>query len=730
MNKSSKLKTVLGLFLIVVILSSSIYFLMPDTVRIDIEKTRTKYSVYEDNSFILAATEYVNLFDGTKKMRAKSRELTFWNDSSMAYVQRRSEWKEGIVTIQTYTFDKDADEVQDFPKENKFECINCMGKIVHYEVRDILYNGDTKVIDSPFEFGHNMKMEWQDGAYYSKVFQQKVASDKIIVKYKPSDDFETYYVRLYDPEVTQFNVSLSQENLTFTGDQNFTRYLDISSAAVVSSAYLNLSGWNWTTFYPNNTWLEIGTPDGVYEWSLQGAEFQNDTAILDEFNDTSIIKNITFSDGLNQTVYVKLPKHANVTSAYLNLSGFRYGNEVRITESPDVYFNDSGCPVQNAVDLDWATYIEACSCGLFCSQNAIINMNYTVPKVSEWHSYNWTFKYQCQQLVEDMSSKELYFFWNYTLGGWENFTYPNVCDFAVHNYDYELPEETKIQDVLSIRVSGYTGTWSDFNRYFEGNITANYSSWLNDTWLEVGTVDGIHEWNFSGEFNETFSPNRTDDFSSVINTYLSSCSEDSSGYCDVSLLLHSDYLGILQVDDIEINYTNVTKTLDFSTAINSALNYGDCDCTGCNLVVNNCSVPFTFHSDSAGVLNYTGLNATYDLGLNVTVNNTMYFWFYPDNNTDQEVEAFNQTNGSGVFIAKNNYVGAIDISAKLNETDTNITLKLGNSSTYADSYSITTAYQQLYHSLGSGSTIYLWAWADYNNATHTWYPELSIKGAP
>lgn len=191
-------KKILSAFLVVVFLASSIYFMMPDKVRIDIEDTRTKYSVWENESWVLAATEYVNLYDGTTKMRAKSRELSYWNDSENVYVNRTSIWKDNITTIQTYTFFKNAENVEDFPIKNEFTCINCVGKIVHYEIRDILYDGDTSVIESPFSFGHNMKMEWQEGSYYSKVFQQK-SSDKIIVKYRPQSNYEIYNVRLFDP---------------------------------------------------------------------------------------------------------------------------------------------------------------------------------------------------------------------------------------------------------------------------------------------------------------------------------------------------------------------------------------------------------------------------------------------------------------------------------------------------------------------------------------------------
>lgn len=215
-------KKVLGAFLVVVFLASSIYFMMPDKVRIDIEKTRTKYSVWE-NDWVLAATEYVNLYDGSTKMRAKSRGLNYSEDSDYSYVTRTSTWKENITTIQTYTFYKAAENVEDFPIGNEFECLNCEGKIVHYEIRDILYENPTEEISSPFSFGHNMKIEWGPGAYYSKVFQQK-SVDKIIIKYRPQSSHETYKVRLYDPVLTS-NITMEagvQYNITVNHTANYS----------------------------------------------------------------------------------------------------------------------------------------------------------------------------------------------------------------------------------------------------------------------------------------------------------------------------------------------------------------------------------------------------------------------------------------------------------------------------------------------------------------------------
>ena len=52
-------------FLVLVILSSSFYIMFDDEVRLDFQSTRTLFKVYEEDRFVLAATEYVRIFDIT-----------------------------------------------------------------------------------------------------------------------------------------------------------------------------------------------------------------------------------------------------------------------------------------------------------------------------------------------------------------------------------------------------------------------------------------------------------------------------------------------------------------------------------------------------------------------------------------------------------------------------------------------------------------------------------------
>ena len=68
------------------------------------------------------------------------------------------------------------------------------------------------------------------------------------------------------------------------------------------------------------------------------------------------------------------------------------------------------------------------------------------------------------------------------------------------------------------------------------------------------------------------------------------------------------------------------------------------------------------------------------------------------------------------------YGGTVDIYAKLNDTISNITLKIGNSSLYTTSITLNTSYRKLYSHIGVGGNLYLWAWADFYNYYGSWSP--------
>ena len=130
-------KILLGFALALVILTASFYILMPDKVRIDFEKTRTIFKVYEDGKFVTSGVEYVRLFDGTKLMRASDRVINYTLLEGKTVAEHKSLFKEGIIVEEEYEFDNDVVNVEEVPVSHSICFTNAKGKIFEYMIDKI-----------------------------------------------------------------------------------------------------------------------------------------------------------------------------------------------------------------------------------------------------------------------------------------------------------------------------------------------------------------------------------------------------------------------------------------------------------------------------------------------------------------------------------------------------------------------------------------------------------------
>ena len=267
-------------FLTLVVLVSSIYIMLPDNVRLDVGKTYSTFKVYENNSWVVAGVEYTKIYDRTTLMRANDRVVNYSIKDNTTTIQRFAYFKDGIVAVDTYFFDGNNKDKELIPVSHNIQILNAKNKIFQYEIGDILYTGETREITSPFGFGHKMMVEWEDGSYYSKVFQQKVASDKVIIKYKiDSNDFSKD-VRLYDPAgdywETNSTINASLPDIGVYSDpsvfdMNGTRYM-ISASGVTPGPFYGFkwTGTQWVTNSTINNSLPanlVHTRVDVFNWS-------------------------------------------------------------------------------------------------------------------------------------------------------------------------------------------------------------------------------------------------------------------------------------------------------------------------------------------------------------------------------------------------------------------------------------------------------------------------------
>lgn len=350
----------------------------------------------------------------------------------------------------------------------------------------------------------------------------------------------------------------------------------------------------------------------------------SDYGYENKLNDSSTEKDIAFSGNENKTVYASIPKSAHVTDAYLDLSGWLKNVNAFLD-------NGSGNGNLNG-QRNWTQINYGCSYNysgwaggggpgkITCyDYNNIYyknNMTFDLNKGSldywmqmdnsmqasetDWYfsvfmndSYNKFFGYmcrsQCQGDMGDCSvTSNCYILYNSTT--WQDMSESflsgsngisiNVSmklnGTGIEYYNEGILKSTKngysgTLNSLSIRYSS-TGENPAFLNGILDNInvsSADSSSLLLNPWLEIGAPDEVREWNYSGVFHTT---EKTNDFSSSINSYLSTCSEDSTGYCTVPITLHSDTAGNISLSSINI-YFNATDYLWDSTGLAELSSY-------------------------------------------------------------------------------------------------------------------------------------------------------------
>ena len=294
----------------------------------------------------------------------------------------------------------------------------------------------------------------------------------------------------------QFNNSLTTENLTFTGNENIIKYIELPLEANVNSAYLNLSGQG-----------DI-TRESISATCQGYGAIGHSSDVLD--NTGSCINSESYWEQEEESTHVACI-HVCKQGAPPDLKVDINGHLVKTWSSGDIVTCNTAC--------DTGSYVGA----LYCFN---INNDYVNPSGTS-------------------NSYKIYTTWD---GSDE--TYYRIMTID-DNYFYSGKGRCGGQ---------YGKLW--FN-YTGGNL-------IKDASLKIGT--NIDVWNYTNWFF-----------------------------------------------NISQN-TKITKqTLDFSSVLNTALNLRVCDCVGCSIDGTNCLIPFTFHSDTTGILEYSALNVTYELTLYITL---------------------------------------------------------------------------------------------------------------
>ena len=293
---------------------------------------------------------------------------------------------------------------------------------------------------------------------------------------------------------------------------------------------------------------------------------------LDTFSDDSTSKNFSFIKKQTKKAYFYLPKDATVNESYMNVSGYNTTWEISSYDTElEAYaelgtpalgtpvWSPSGCP-GHCYDEHWNTGCRPYLDPLYDSPYfGYIYENYTVD--SDLILGNWSYKAYCDGQAHidldidcyDSSWTSIVSTSNCPLGI-KNVSIPSGC---LDNADSKL----QIKTTLEYDPSGFVYT----TLYYEGKVYYYRTGYPENVSIEVGDIDGSYEWEYTNEFEGI--NNRTNDFSSEITDFLSICTADNDGYCNVPIYITSQDGGKIELSDIYINYTSDLNPLTLDTSL-------------------------------------------------------------------------------------------------------------------------------------------------------------------
>lgn len=381
--------------------------------------------------------------------------------------------------------------------------------------------------------------------------------------------------------ISSMNNSLSSENLTFTGNQNITRYLSLPKNSNVTNATINFTGLE---AFGDSAYIDTGYNKRIYGMS------RNDTSIFVAFRENNTVLNITTWD----------------TTGLVLKDSFTVNASLTVSSGGGCLYNDNNAP---------ATLYYCGGDGV--SFNGLRNLSLTTKNAESSlgaNNYVFGFARNGTYLYTLSTSGGIYRYnsngsnadWASCGGAADYFGQPNYSQLSAQpdprdggmfmidgklfiNQDpttfFEINlssvfcdnSAAKLRFIISSNITlpeGATINFLSIGGYFYNNtrqlfmrkdLTSKYEifnfSYPRNTFLEIGTPNNIYEWNYTSSFNK--SNNKTSDLSSAINANLTNCLANSSGYCDIPLLFHSDTASILTYSDIQIQYytyPNITLT--------------------------------------------------------------------------------------------------------------------------------------------------------------------------
>src|SRR3990167_2908730 len=314
---STSTKYIIGFLIVLLFATGVVYITLIDKVKLRVDEDKSTFYVLEGSYWKNSGTEYNKLYQGTSlKYRDTAGikvETLINNITNHITIKRTTPYKVGAVIIDTYEFDGNIDDKELIPISHSVEVFNAKGFIYQYEVRDLVYDGATIPNPiSPLSFGRNMKVSWDDQAYWSTVYKSGILK----VRFKPDSDYEKYEVRLFDPEGTcttylvqnyrfenrSYELETNISIMAYTVDDNTKALINSSLSIFVNHSEARMIT-NYTCFSGIDNCANVS-----YNFSIQALHINlfrntNISENLSSYNSTYfLLNNISYFQGGNFTI--------------------------------------------------------------------------------------------------------------------------------------------------------------------------------------------------------------------------------------------------------------------------------------------------------------------------------------------------------------------------------------------------------------------------------------------
>lgn len=336
-----------------------------------------------------------------------------------------------------------------------------------------------------------------------------------------------------------------------------------------------------------------------------------DAEIQNGLNDSSTEKNFSAVGPWSNLTYIQLPKTSSVIIATLNLTGvsvlqgLSLANETDNTEDD---WNSTGSfvgsfPASNAVDESFSSYARVTN-----PNTGNVYINYT--KQANASSAAWEVKYGSSTNCGTGAITIEGFCMNQTGGYWLSIFQENIPAVTIqtNQSNFSIDSSCFSASIIELRVELDSGDASDMcSQLWEEQVhwSVDSGSYPANVTLDIGN-DGDAEFNHTGELT---TKNTTSDFASEIMAFLSTCTADANGFCDVPLNI-SGTNGQVTLDAINITYTEF-PVLNITFPINGTIY--DATVTAINYTASDTNISACWYSLDSGAT-----NTTLTCGQNVT----------------------------------------------------------------------------------------------------------------